>query len=310
MFIKVLNAFALIFTVAVCTCLAQPTEKRRPGAMAVYGPTRNIRIERAQIINQNGQSIEGPRILLEIIKYSQDGTGQERTSFLPDGTISIRINETYARDGRILESTTSKGNGDPANRMVYEYDGNLNRQAQTIYRPDGSIANRTTFVYQDNRRLSETISYDENGVIIRKISGVLDLKTHRMETLSQSVNEVVARQSSFTDTPGGQVYEERVNGNQTAHTVNRPIGNGGGELTQYKPDGSVQSKQRVEPNTTGTEITLYNPDGSVKGRERLQTELDSHGNMVRQVRSESPKASGDFRPVLVLYQTIEYYGQN
>jgi len=211
---KVLRTFGLI-VVVVLTCSAQQSEKRRPGTFVVYGPARSVRIERTEFITRNGQLIEGPRILQAIIKYNEDGTRQEHTVFRPDGSILSKVNEALEPDGRLLEQSFLKGNGDPVSRMVYQYDGNKKLIEQALYRPNGSIAHRTTFVYQDNHRLHESVGYDENGVVISKVNGSLDLKTHRMDTVAQAANQVVSKQTAFTDTAAGQVFEERVNGTQT-----------------------------------------------------------------------------------------------
>jgi hypothetical protein len=280
---KRLTKLGLVIVVAALTCSAQQVEKRRPGKTTIFGPARSVRIERAEITSRDGQLIEGPRRLIAMITYNQDGTRLERTLFRADGSISDRVNEAYAPDGRILESTGFKGNGDPGMRMVYNYDGKKRLIEQTSYRPDGSIAHKTTFVYQENRRLHESLTFDVNGVVVSKVTGTLDLKTHRMETISQSLTEVTARQAAFTDTPEGQVFEGTVNGNQTELTFTHRLGKQGGEVTRY------------------------NPDGSVKSRRRFQSELDSHRNLVKQIELAPVNGSDTFRPVGVSYFTIEYY---
>jgi hypothetical protein len=276
----------LIVTLAVLTCSAQQQEKRRPGFLTFFGPARSVRIERAQITSLNGESIEGPRILLAIINYDEDGTTQERTTFRSDGSILSKTKEAYDSGGRVLEISNFKGNGDPGSRIAYKYDGNSKLIEQTVYRPNGSIAHRTTFTYADDRRLHESVGYDENGVVDSRVTGSLDLKTHKIDTVNQFGNQVDVRQSGFTDTPQGQVFEERVNGAQTERTLNRSLGNGGREIIQY------------------------NPDGTVKNKSRFQTSLDSHGNAVKQIWLDLVGGSDNFTPVAVQYVTIEYYGKD
>jgi len=81
-------------------------------------------------------------------------------------------------------------------------------------------------------------------------------------------------------------------------------------MTRYNPDGTVQSRASSQPVSGGREIVQYNQDGTVKSRSRLQGERDSHGNVIRKVRSESIDGSDNFRPVEVQYVIIEYYGQD
>lgn len=277
---------ALVVTLAVLTCSAQQQEKRRPGFLTIFGPARSVRIERAQITSLNGESVEGPRILVAIINYDEDGARQERTVFRADGSVLSRTHETYDSGGRVLETNNFKGNGDPGNRIAYKYDANRKLIEQTVYRPDGSVAHRTTFTYADGRRLHESVGYDENGVVVARVTGSLDLKTHKIETVNQFGNQVDARQTSFTDTLQGQVFEDRVNGAQIERTLNRSLGNGGAEIIQY------------------------NPDGTVKTRSRFQTSLDFHGNPVKQITLDLVDGSDNFAPVAVQYFTIEYYGKN
>jgi hypothetical protein len=307
---KVLIRLGVFGVLAVSTCLAQRVEKRRPGTTTIFGPARSVRVERSQITNVNGQSIEGPRILIGTIKYNEDGTRQERTAFRADGSIITKTNEVYDRDEKLLESTTIKGNGDPASRIVFGYDGNRRLIEQATYRANGSIAHKTTFVYEDNRRLHESVGYDENGVVLSRVSGVLDLKTHKIDVVSQVGNSVETRQSAFADTLEGQTFEGRVNGTQTERTLNRALGNGGGEITRSTPDVAAPGSQISQSKKNDNEIIQYNPDGTVKHMSRLQSFHDLHGNVIRQVGSEPVEGTDNFRPVWVQYVTIEYYGND
>ncbi len=280
-----IECIALVVIVAALVCPAQQREKRRFGAPTFWGPVRSVRVERAEITNQNGKLIEGPRTLLQTITYSEDGTRRELTVYRPDGAISGKSIDTYEPDGRILETKSFRDNGDPANRMVSSYDDNKRLIERIIYRPDGSVSGRITFAYQDNKRIHRSVSYDQNGVIVSEVNGTLDLKTHRTQTISQNPSQVVQRETVFTDSPGGQVYEEQVNGSPALRTLSHPIGNGSSEFIEYSPDGAVQIRQREK------------------------SELDSHGNSVKDIRLIAKGDSGDFQPVDVIFRSIEYYGK-
>jgi antitoxin component YwqK of YwqJK toxin-antitoxin module len=286
---RAMKRLATVLSVLLVTAIAgfaQQGEKRRFGAPTYWGPVRTVRVERAKITNQNGTLIEGPRMLLQTITYNEEGSRKEVTVYRPDGAISGKSIDTYDPEGRILETDTVHGNGDPGNRMVSSYDGNKNLIEQIIYRPDGSISHRTNFVYLESKRIQHSVGYDENGVIVSEINGTLDLKTHRTHTITQNSAQTLQRESSFTDTPQGQVYEEQVNGTRTRHTLNRPTGNEGPELIEYNPDGAVGSKQR------------------------WKTEDDSHGNSVKTITFVANGDSGNFQPAEVLYLTFEYFGKN
>lgn len=307
---KALTTLGLIGVLAILVYASQQAEKRRPGTSTIWGPARSVRVERSQMTSVNGQSIEGPRILIGTIKYNEDGTRQERTAFRADGSIITRTNELYDPDGRILESTTFKGNGDPASRIVFRYDANRRLIEQATYRANGLIAHKTTFVYEENRRLHESLGYDENGVVVSRVTGVLDLKTHKIDVVSQVGNSVETRQSAFTETPEGQTFEGRVNGTQTERTLNRALGNSGGEIPRSNPDVAAPGSQISQSGKSGNEIIQYNPDGTVKHKSRLQSFHDSHGNVVRQIMSESVDGTDNFKVVGVQYVTIVYYGND
>jgi hypothetical protein len=151
---KRLTILGLVIVVAALTCSAQQVEKRRPGKTTVFGPARSVRIERAEITSRDGQLIEGPRTLIAMITYNQDGTRLEHTLFRADGSISDRVNEAYDPDGRILESTGFKGNGDPGMRMVYNYDGKKRLRKPLIVRMDQSPTKQLSFT----RRIGDCMS--------------------------------------------------------------------------------------------------------------------------------------------------------
>jgi antitoxin component YwqK of YwqJK toxin-antitoxin module len=283
---KRLTTLATVLIVAVIACSAQQPIQRRFGAPTFYGPVRTVRIERAEITSQNGQLTEGPRTLLQTVAFNKDGTRKELTVYRSDGAISGRTIETFGPDGRLLETKTFRGNGDLGNWTARVYDENKKLIEQITYRPDGSVSHRTTFVYQDNKRIHKSVAYDQNGVIVSQVDGVLDLKTHRMQTITQNPAGVVQRETAFTDTSDGQVYQEQTNGTPTRRSLTRPLKTGGAEMIDYDQDGVVRTRQRVK------------------------SEVDSYGNFIKEVNLVARGDSGDFQPAGVIYRTFEYYGKN
>jgi hypothetical protein len=81
-------------------------------------------------------------------------------------------------------------------------------------------------------------------------------------------------------------------------------------MSRSSQDGAVQSRPPSRAGKVGAEIINYNPDGSVKSKSRLQSFLDAHGNLIRQIMSESVDGTDNFRVVSVQYVTIEYYGND
>ncbi len=197
-------------------------------------PCGLLRVGRAQIIDRNGELSEGPRILLQTMEYNEDGTRKELNNYAPSGIISGKTIEIYDPDGRLLEASYFSGNGTSQGRQVSLYDSSRRLIEQTIYRSNGSIANKLTFAYQNNQRTHESVSYDQNGAVLGRVTGTLDLKTHVMEAVRQTPNQIEKRQSSFTDIPEGQVFQEKVNDNLTQRSLSRPLGPGRVEWIEYK----------------------------------------------------------------------------
>jgi hypothetical protein len=139
LFILVLSA-----TATLAPLRAQQELKRRPGNFLIYGPVHTIRDERVTFTKQNGDLVEGPRVLVQTMEYNEDGTKQEWTFYSPVGNVVIRRVETYDPDGRILE-TNNFQNGVLNNRVVSNYNEQKELIERVTYRRDGSVSGRTVF---------------------------------------------------------------------------------------------------------------------------------------------------------------------
>src|SRR4051794_6962026 len=148
---KTIATFALLVISTVLPCFAQEAapqqEKRRPGILGLRGPIRSVRDERVAVTNVNGELVEGARVPVLTITYSEDGTKQEQTFYAPDGTIRSKRASLYDQDGRLLEDTNFTGrNHDLPFKTVYHFDSQKKVSEIIVYKPDGTIMNRRTVV--------------------------------------------------------------------------------------------------------------------------------------------------------------------
>lgn len=282
---KRLTLFVLLAISSILPCVAQQEktrEKRRPGPFLIWGPVHVIRDERAAITNVNGESAEGGRTPVLTVVYNEDGTRQEQTFYLPDGS-NRRKNFLYDQDGKVLETTDFNAKGDVQFKQVNKYDGRRLVE-QVMLKADGSVFRRHTLVYQVNPPVTESIVYDQNGAVISKSTTTRSGEKSESESYMFSPNRTVRSESRYAPMPGGgYLYERRVDGN----VLNRE------EFTPGAKDGG--------------ERIIYNTDGTIKSKERYSREFDTHGNLIKTVRSVAEGDSQDFKPTDVTYRIIEYY---
>jgi hypothetical protein len=291
---KRLMIFTLLAIFAVLSCTAQQQEQRekpRPGHVLAYGPVHVMRWEQVTITTVNGELVEGPRIPLLSITYSEDGTEQEHIFYAPDGSIKYKKTFLYDQKGKTLEATRFNGKGEKQLRVVYIYDNRGRLIEETHYRPDDSVFIRRTYDYPA-KGVRESTVYDQNGAIISKNTTKDSFSKGTAEIRQTVVSEInlldsgktVKNEQAITHLPNGVlVYEWRQGDRLPERTEHFRIG------------------ENVD------ETLIYNPDGTIKSKERYARELDSHHNVIKTVSSVAEGDSMDFKPVEMTYRTIEYY---
>jgi antitoxin component YwqK of YwqJK toxin-antitoxin module len=264
---------------------AQPAPNRRPGPFLIYGPVHTIRDERATLTNENGNLVEGPKELIMTMEYSEDGTKQDRSVFIPAANITFRTVETYDPDGRVLETNTYQ-RGVLKNRVVSNYDEKKQLIERVTYRGDGSVSSRIVFRREGNRRESEAWSYDFQGNVISQIKNSSDAASGRSESTIVSPSGVARSESSQTDNPDGR--------------------------REFKTEGSNGEFRREAVTNVkgGEERIVYNQDGTIKSKERFIRAFDSYRNMIKTTHLTANGDSADFVPADVTYRTITYFGKN
>ncbi len=269
---------------------AQQTLKQLPGPVRLNGPIESIRDEQARVTLQNGSWVEGPRVLQMIWHFSENGTRQNITYYLPDGRVKARAVYIYDTDGRLLESSHYQGEDLLEGRAVNTYDGNKVLIGSVTYRGDGSVLSRTVHKYEGAVDQMETIQYDANGVEIKRT------KTNR------------TRQGLRTNSDSVSLA---ANGTVARNTISENRSPDGSHDFQYQSSDGRYDRQEVTLGEKGTfERKFYNRDGTILKIDRFVQEFDSYGNMTKSTNSTAEGASQNFHPSSIGYRTITYYGKN
>jgi hypothetical protein len=288
---KIILAFSLILLTATAPLLAQQKLKRRPGTLYVLGPARTIRIERVKITSINGEFVEGPRVLITTVAFSEDGTNVVGTNHREDGRLVGRTAETYDPDGRLLEAKSFDGGGVLKTHLVNTYDAKKHLIEFVTFRGDGSMSIHAICQYQGEQKHCETTAYDNRGGVQRVTNADLtvvgqptageDLRERRSDVRSYGVDGIISTRSSIASKPDG---------NQ-----------------EYKLERSDGTWQRAVNTPEGT--TNYDRDGSILSRQRAASEYDSYGNLLKITKLVAKGDSQNFAPTEVTYRTITYYGK-
>jgi antitoxin component YwqK of YwqJK toxin-antitoxin module len=276
----------LAVTATLAPLRAQQELKRRPGNFLIYGPVHTIRDERVTFTRENGVPVEGPKVLVLTITYSEDGTKQERTFYGPPGVV-IRAVDIFDPDGRILETSNFSRSDVLNNRVVSNYNDQKELIERITYRRDGSVSNRTVFRSHGNQRESESWLYDFNGGIISQSKTTNDVPAKRADSTSIDARGLVQTQSTITDNTDGS--------------------------REFKTESSNGDYKRevIAPGGKGSEDrTTYNKDGTIKSKERYIREFDSYRNLIKTTHLTANGDSQDFEPADVTYRTITYYGKD
>src|SRR5919202_5777325 len=93
-----------------------------------FGPVQSVRAEGARFVKQDGALVEGPRVLIYTISYSEDGKRREQEDYAPDGTPCSRYVTVYDDQGRSLEFDSYAGRDRLVRRIVYNPD-----EGETLY---------------------------------------------------------------------------------------------------------------------------------------------------------------------------------
>ena len=118
---------------------ATESDRNRDG---LIGPVRRVRTEVTKLITQDGKSVEGKHVILEIVSYDLKGNKIENQYF-PIAGATLTGKEVYKYDekGNISEMTLLNSDGTLLSRETYKYEydfaGNWNKMTTSVAMIDG-----------------------------------------------------------------------------------------------------------------------------------------------------------------------------
>jgi hypothetical protein len=113
----------------------------REGDMYV-GPVREVRVETATYVKQDGVLVEGPRKLSYTQSCSEDGKRCESESYAAEGVTRWRSVHVYDDGGRVVETNLYSGHDTLTTRIVRKPD----EGEELYYYGDGSLRQRVVAV--------------------------------------------------------------------------------------------------------------------------------------------------------------------
>lgn len=150
---KRLSAKRLLLSVALtltasASVFAQTVRVESRDGDRYVGPVREVRVEKAEYVKQEGVLVEGPRRLLYTHSCSEDGKRCEYATYSAEGTPRGRLVNVYDDEGRMIEqSSYSEGDRlaaketlrpDEREELVYNDDGTLRQRTVSVPRGDGN----------------------------------------------------------------------------------------------------------------------------------------------------------------------------
>ena len=269
---------------------------------ALVGPVRTVRTETANVLKNDGHSVEGPRILSMTIAFNEDGNRTELGLYDEKGSLARRIVSRF--DGRKpIEFLNYDGAGKMWLRGVHLYDAEGRVRENATYNGDGSLRSKTTLTRNERGQVTEAAEHDAKGTLLAKTSNtfnaegepkIVERSSYTADgTLSRrELHDVTAKRSeTFTYNKDGSLAGKSIRVNQ--------------EITEYAADGSLKKSTFITSMGRLPEELTYNPDGNTRKESQIPDQIDAHGNWIKQTKWVSD-AQGT-RSVKVTYRTITYY---
>ena len=277
----------LSIAIATQTSFAQQGRIVNRVGDAFHGPIKQVRTETAQLKMDGDKRLEGPRFLIQLVNYSQDGLTKEVEVYFPNGSLRQKFVEKFLPSGNRESLSTYDANGQLLSKKVYEYDRFGTASSETRQNADGSVQSQT-FV--------QSVQTPQG---IKGISKITDGTT--VET-SVNTREEDSKTSKWTTTkPDGSRQENTFSVDSAGDHLD--------EQLTYRPDGSLALRRvsKVDRLATRLEATEYTGDGSIQKRTLETREYDEHRNLRKSVNYRWDAASQKFKPVAATYNVIEYF---
>ena len=169
-----MKALKVVVLLALMAFVAQAQERSDAEATyALKGPVRTFRVEVATFVLQDGDYVEGPRVVQMEASFNQDGNRTDLRMYNDKGELSRRIVMKF--DGRkMTEAINYDGRGTMGLRTVNVYDNQGLLTAELTYNGDGSLRSKKTFKRDELGQAYETNEYNARGVLVDQFKNTFD----------------------------------------------------------------------------------------------------------------------------------------
>jgi YD repeat-containing protein len=247
---------------------ASGQKKSQREAAGLVGPVRTVRTEKAQIFLQGERTVEGPRMLTEMLVYDAAGRLLESGEYLPGET--------------------------PDTKSTWKYD-NAGREIEHCDFVQGSLVSRSVSTYDQKGRIRELATYDHRGALDRKVIYEYKASGRQARVTEYGREGAVTGSSDETYDAQGRLLESSGRGapNQSKHIYTYDAaGNRTSEVEHYVASGSPHDSKSVyifAEDGRLREETEYR-DAALSSRKTYQ--YDNRGNPIRMVEY---KANGEIQ---------------
>jgi len=156
----------LLFTLLLIHPAAAQKRTDRESA-GLKGPVRTVRLEWAEISQQDGKAVERPRKLQFTTTYDEKGNRKEVTNYNLNG--SLQDKRIYTRDGEgNLTETIYKADGTMDSKLIYTYDEKGRITGWSVYDAVGSLRRKAIGAYDAHGKPTESAIYNADGSLMNK----------------------------------------------------------------------------------------------------------------------------------------------
>ena len=276
---------SLLLLACVASAKSQATD-----AFKLIGPVKTARVEVAKVTNVNGESVEGPRVLVELLSLDEKGKFSEQTVKNPDGSIRRKHiwKSTYDAAGKLTKQRFFNASGVQTCVADYAQDETGRVSDSVFYCPE-RINHREAYFYDDKGNKIRQVHTNRRGATL--VSIVFVHENGRLTEETHYAGDGSLRHRNL------HVYDEQ--GNKTEFLTTDADG---GILIKIGMGYSAGSRGRP------AELRRYSRSNVLIAKETHSYEFDSHGNWIKRktirecFQNESPVIENE-----VTYRTLTYY---
>ena len=268
---------------------------------SMHGQVQSVRTETADVMQNNGKSVEGSRIVSMTILFNEDGGRPELGIYDAKGNLARRIVMKY-EGKRVVEFLNYDGAGHMWLRGTISYDDEGHSKEKATYNGDRSLRSKTTFKRDGNGRLIESDEINPKGTPMDII----------LYTYNEAGGSLVAERRYY-DPPGTLNFKEirhpenrsevfKYNRDGALLVVDKRVN---GEINSYAPDGSLVKSTILTDADKLPDEMIVGPNGATRKETQNPDEIDFHLNWTKQTKWVTD--SQGTRPVKVTYRTITYF---